>query len=278
MEDHGVPVSAQNGTRGLVLKLGIFSRASLPWAGISLVTYTEPLTVFTLVLLWIGVLRLSPSRQRRWLTISLGLASAVAWPPFEYILSRPLEGAYRLRPFQPVAGLDAIVVFGSAVSPAQFERPYPRPDYETFTRCEHAAWIHRLTALPVLVSGGTGGDPSPPIAATMRELLVSAGVPTGMIWMEDRSHSTHENASFSAQVLRNHGAGRVALVVDARSMPRAAACLRHEGIQVVAAPSRFFYLSSHFEDWIPGWKAIRGNEITLHESVGLLWYRLRGWI
>lgn len=99
-----------------------------------------------------------------------------------------------------------------------------------------------------------------------------------MIWIEDRSGSTHENAMFSAQVLRRRGVCRIVLVVEARSMLRASACFRREGVEVVAAPSRFRYLSATVEDWIPGWKAVQGNEITLHETVGLLWYRLRGWI
>ena len=112
----------------------------------------------------------------------------------------------------------------------------------------------------------------------MRELLLGAGLPGEMIWTEDRSHSTHENALFSAQILRRHGVRRVVLVVDARSMFRAAACFRREGIEVVAAPSRFRYLSASVDDWLPGWKAVQGNEVTLHETLGLLWYRLRGWI
>jgi uncharacterized SAM-binding protein YcdF (DUF218 family) len=112
----------------------------------------------------------------------------------------------------------------------------------------------------------------------MRKLVVNEGVPLEMIWVEDRSLSTHENATFSAQILRRHGVRRIALVVDARSMRRAAACFRHEGIEVVEAPSRFLYLSGIVDDWLPGWKAIRGNEHTLHEMAGLVWYRLRGWI
>jgi len=189
-----------------------------------------------------------------------------------------LEWRYPVRPFSTTAGAEVIVVFGSAVSPAQFERPYPLPDQETLERCQYAAWICRKTRLPALVSGGTGNPEIPPVATAMRELLLAAGVPAAMIWVEDRSRSTHENAEFSAQILRRQGVRRVVLVVDARSMLRAAACFRREGIEVVAAPSRFRYLSAIAEDWLPGWKAVKGNEITLHETVGLLWYHLRGWI
>jgi uncharacterized SAM-binding protein YcdF (DUF218 family) len=238
------------------------------------VTYTEPLTALTLVLLWICVFRLTPCRSKRFLVVLLLLTSLLAWPPVEYLLSRPLEGGYPLKPFRAVPGVDAIVVLSGAVSPAQFERPYPLAGPETFARCQHAAWIHRNTSLPVLASGG--GYPA--FSVTMRELLLEAGVAPGQVWVEDRSRSTHENAAFSAQILRQHGARRIILVVDARSMLRAAACFRHEGIEVIPAPSKFVYLSPILEDWLPGWKAIRGNELTLHETVGLLWYRLRGWI
>jgi len=243
-----------------------------------LVTYIEPLTTLMLALLWIGVYRIPRSRPKRWLALSLLVLSLLAWPPCEYVLSRPLESAYRLEPFRPPDGLDAIVVLSSDVSPAQFERPYPLADEETFRRCRHAAWIYGNTALPVLASGGIANRRYPGFAGTMRELLVNSGVPPDKIWVENRSRNTHENAAFSAQILRQKGARRIALVVEARSMHRAAACFRHEGIEVVAAPSKFFYLSATLQDWLPGWRALRGNELTLHETLGLLWYRLRGWI
>ena len=241
-------------------------------------TYTEPLLTLTLALCWIGVYRIGPVRAKRFLIASLLSVSLLCWSPCEYLLSRPLEGRYPVRPFTAPAGLDAIVVLSEAVSPPQFERPYALPDRETFNRCQYAAWIYHNTGLPLLASGGGGDDGAPAFAATMRETLVAAGVPPERIWIEDRSTSTHENAAFSAQVLRQHGARRIALVVDARSMLRASACFRHEGIEVVAAPSRFRYISATGAKWIPGWRAVQGNELTLHEMAGLLWYRLRGWI
>jgi uncharacterized SAM-binding protein YcdF (DUF218 family) len=242
------------------------------------VTYTEPLTTLGLALCWIAVCLIPASRGKRLLIAGLAALSLLAWAPFEYLLSRPLEARYPIRPFSAPAGMDAIVVLSSAVSPAQFERPYGLPDRETFERCLYAAWIQRHSHLPVLASGGADRPGRPSYALAMRDLLTSAGVAPEMIWIEDRSRSTHENAQFSARVLRQHGARRIALVVEARSMPRAAGCFVKEGIEVVPAPSRFFYLSRASEDWLPGWLAIRGNEITLHETLGLLWYRLHGWL
>src|SRR5947209_7607614 len=113
-------------------------------------------------------------------------------------------------------------------------------DHETYERCELAAWLHNnWHPLPVLACGGRGNDRKQPYAATMGQLLRRAAVPDDMIWTEERSRSTHENAAFGAQILRQRGVNTVVLIVDATSMPRAAACFRKEGINVVPAPSRF---------------------------------------
>jgi hypothetical protein len=60
-------------------------------------------------------------------------------------------------------------------------------------------------------------------------------------------------------------------------MPRAAAVLEKQGIRVTPAPSSFREWEG-FGELLPGWQAVRGNEETLHEILGLFAYKLRGWI
>jgi uncharacterized SAM-binding protein YcdF (DUF218 family) len=67
-------------------------------------------------------------------------------------------------------------------------------------------------------------------------------------------------------------------VVEAQSMPRAAACFRKQGITVVPAPCDFRQFRQIGSELMPGWKAVQRNEGTLHEILALAWYRLRGWI
>jgi uncharacterized SAM-binding protein YcdF (DUF218 family) len=241
-------------------------------------TYTEPLLlVFGLTAL-IGLARVR-RRNRKGLLVA-GIVGLIlcGWPPVEWLLSRPLEARYPVRPFRAPPGLQAIVTFSAAVSASQFERPYPQADYETVERCAYAAWVYKqIGPVPVLACGGRASSRSPALAVTMRELLRQAGVPENMIWTEEQSGSTHENARFGAEILRSHRIDRVALVVDARSMPRAAAALEKQGIHVSPAPSRFRQWEG-LREFLPGWKAIRGNEITLHETLAFFWYRLRGWV
>jgi uncharacterized SAM-binding protein YcdF (DUF218 family) len=202
----------------------------------------------------------------------------ISWPPFDWLLSRPLEAPYPVRPFKP-ATAEAIVVLSSAVSAAHFERPYPLADHATYERCMYAAWLyHNWKPLPVLACGGADNGGGQPASNAMRQILEQAGVPETMIWTEERSHSTHENALYGSEILRRYKIGRIALVVDAQSMFRAEACFRKEGMVVAPAPCAFREFGSLGRELIPSWEAIARNEGTLHEILGLAWYRLHGWI
>lgn len=240
-------------------------------------TYTEPLLLVFLAMAFLGLLAPNGAKKKGLALAGIAGLFLVSWPPVDWLLGLPLEARYATRPFQPPTDLEAIAVLASNVRPPEFGRPYPLPDQDTFDRCEHAAWIYKHgRPLPVLACEGKqryarSGE-------VMRGLLVRAGVPENMIWMEDRSRSTHENAVFGARILHAHGIRRIALVVDAQSMPRAAACFRKEGMDVTPAPVELRTWGPIREELLPNWHAIRRNEITLHELLGLAWYRLRGWI
>jgi uncharacterized SAM-binding protein YcdF (DUF218 family) len=99
-----------------------------------------------------------------------------------------------------------------------------------------------------------------------------------MIWTEERSESTHEAAVYAVQILRKKGISRIALVTEAYHMPRAEGSFRREGIEVIPAPCRFHKLQFSWAELLPRLEAIDRNENVLHEWVGMLWYRARGWI
>jgi uncharacterized SAM-binding protein YcdF (DUF218 family) len=241
-------------------------------------TYTQPLLCLFSVAALIGLARVWHCRRKGLLVAGLAGLILCTWPPSEWLLSRPLEARYPVRPFQAVPGLQAIVVFASSVSPSLFERPYPEPDFETFERCTYAAWLYRqIGPLPVLACGGGKTEHNPAMSVVMRDLLQQAGVPENLIWTEKESKSTYENGRFGSGILRSHGIDRVALVVDARSMPRAVAVLEKQGIHVSPAPSRIRQWNG-FDELLPAWGAVRGNEDTLHETLGYAWYKLHGWI
>jgi uncharacterized SAM-binding protein YcdF (DUF218 family) len=231
-------------------------------------TYQQPVLFLFLAFSAFGLVRLR--RCKGWGLAALGFIGLllISWP----VISQSLEARYPVRPL-PASDADAIVVLASTVHSPTYERPYPLPDKYTYGRTRFAAWLYRRwKPLPILACGGRKGGP------TMRELLIASGVPDARIWTEERSRSTYENALYGAGILRLHGIGRIALVVEAQSMTRAAACFRKQGFVVVSAPSEFREFGPLSNELLPSWQAIERNEITAHEWLGFLWYRIRGWV
>jgi uncharacterized SAM-binding protein YcdF (DUF218 family) len=222
--------------------------------------------------------RHSTKGKKPWLlTISIvGMlmlsTNVVAW-----LFALPLEGRYS-HDALPREDADAIVILSGNVHHPTKNRPYSLLAQDTFQRLQHGVWLFKhWRPLPILVSGGPV-DGYEPYAAPMKRALESEGIPDDGIWVEDRSRSTRENAVYSARILRQHQIARVALIVEANSMPRAAAVFRKEGITVIPAPIRFTELDYDLTDIVPNWRATALNDETLHEYVGLVWYWLYGWI
>jgi uncharacterized SAM-binding protein YcdF (DUF218 family) len=236
-------------------------------------SYQQPILLLFLACMAAGLIRLKHCKGRGLAVLALVGFFLFSWPPAEWLISRPLEARYPVQALPP-GGADAIVVLDSSVSPPIYERPFALPDFDTYSRTRFAAWLYQhWKPMPVLaVAGDGGGGPS------MRELLMASGVPESQIWMEERSRSTYENALYGGRILRLHAIKRIALVVEARSMVRAAACFRKQGFEVVAAPNDFREWGPLSDEMLPSWKAIKGNEITAHEVLGLLWYRIHGWV
>lgn len=244
-------------------------------------TYFEPALPLLLLLGLAGCARTWRRRGtggRPWLeTVSLVAIWILSMESGAWLFSRPLEAPYSRNPY-PSATAGAIVVLAGTVIPPSAYRPYALPAEDTYRRVEHAVWLYRYwKQLPILVSGG-GSANSPPYAYVMKHLLEQEGVPSDRIWVEPRSRNTHESAVYGAVLLKQHGVERVALVIEATGMPRACLSFRKQGISVVPAPIWRNHLTRDFTDYVPGWRGISLNADTLHEVVGLAYYRVRGWI
>jgi uncharacterized SAM-binding protein YcdF (DUF218 family) len=242
------------------------------------VTYVQPLLLLFLLIGLGGIVRIRKCKGVRIPAAGLLGLFLVSWPPVDWLLSRHLEAWYS--PVRvPVESAQAIVVLGSSTEPLEYDPSHSLPDQDTYERCEYAAWLRAHSHPgPVLACGGKPKRGKQPVSDTMRQLLERAGVPESMIWTEDRSRSTHENAVYGAAILKTHGIGTIVLVTEATDMLRAERCFRKEGLTVVPAPFAFRQLGPASEELMPGWKAVARNERTLHETLGLAWYWLRGWI
>ncbi|HEX3498467.1 MAG TPA: YdcF family protein [Stellaceae bacterium] len=200
-----------------------------------------------------------------------------------YALSTPLVAGSLLRTVEPATQLDPAAIPGSGagaivVLSGEMERT---PEYGgatigpfTLERVRYAARLVRLTSLPVLVTGGVLKAGAPPIAALMRDAL-SDDFGITPRWIEDRSHTTDENARFSAALLRHDGVGTIVLVTQGFHMRRAALAFAEAGLTVIPAPTMLTARESDFDALIPTGKALQQSLFAAHEWIGLAWYRLR---
>jgi hypothetical protein len=159
--------------------------------------YTEPLLLAFLTVSLIGLLRLRDSNGV-WLPLGGVLAyfSTVLAPGRLAVIASVRESLFETA-FQSETDRGDCCAFlrgdsSKVLSALRCSRP----------RNLQALRIRGL-ALQELASGastGPGPPGAPPLASTMRELLLHADVPDEMIWTEERYRSTHENASDAAEI------------------------------------------------------------------------------
>ena len=244
-------------------------------------TYLQPVFPILLILTVIGLLFRSGRRLLRpgfWGLCGVALL-LLSWPPMARLQLRILEGKYQAQP-PSSDGIQAMVVLASEVLPATAVRKTAIPAFDTYQRCQYAAWLHRRwreqgVNLPVVVSG-KGSVLGPTYADTMKVVLSEMGVPSDLIWTEGKSRSTHENAVYVAEMLRGKGISKIALVTEAYHMPRSEMTFRKEGLTVVPAACGFRTDPDDLATWVPATQAIDWNQDALHEFLGILWYRIRG--
>lgn len=145
----------------------------------------------------------------------------------------------------------------------------------TLERERAGARLARGTGLPVLVSGGRIRAGAPSLAALMASSM-AADFARPVVWQEDRSQDTWQNAAFSAEILHRAGIGSVFVVTHAWHMRRALMAFHAAGLHATAVPvdaalpPRF-----SLDGLVPRAAAWEESYFALHEWLGCAWYALR---
>lgn len=111
----------------------------------------------------------------------------------------------------------------------------------------------------------------------MRRWLIEFGVDESKIHVEAMASNTWQNAAYIKKLLNKHGIHRVVLVTSAWHMPRSVWCFKRNELDVIAAPTNYVTGQSEYDvrSYVPRWNVLADTGNTLHEYLGLLWYRLR---
>lgn len=231
-----------------------------------------PLNLIILGVTGLWLLGRHPKTGRGLLVVTTGLL---------YLLSTPFVAESLLKSLEaPPARLvvddriQAVVVLGGGTYVNAMEFGGHTAGRFTLERIRYAAYLHRLTGKPLLVTGGDPMDIGMAEAAQMKTVLASEfRVPVR--WVEDASDNTRENADRSFAILGKEGVTDILLVTHAWHMPRAAGEFRRAGFHVTPAPTAF---TTRFRTdvltFVPTASALEKSRLFMHEIIGMMWYWL----
>ncbi|MGB6007191.1 YdcF family protein [Castellaniella sp.] len=220
-------------------------------------------------------------------TAAIITVSAVAWAVFWSLPTTSLWAGGLLEqryPHEPAAALptaQAIVVLGGNTAngrPNWFESYNPKM---TVLRTDTAARLYAADKAPLVIVSGAALDGGISEARMMASALERDGVPAAVIIQEDHSLTTHQNAVYTAKVLRQHDIQQFLLVTSALHMPRAMASFQKQGLNPIAAPSPPQIVvpdEPDFSFWLPDLRTLNASRSIVKEYLGLLVYWIRGWV
>jgi uncharacterized SAM-binding protein YcdF (DUF218 family) len=210
--------------------------------------------------------------------VALALASSLAL----YVSATPALSSYLLRQVESglpqngdLAGAQAIVVLGGDVLHGNGADIPDRLGPLSLERAVFAAEAYRRLRLPVLVSGGRERGAHSSEGALMKAALEeSFAVPVA--WNEEQSHTTWENALYTAQVLLPEKLVTVVLVSQAWHLPRALWAFERVGLKPLPWPApRTASPRYKTGSFLPSLTALHNTFYALHEMIGGVYYRLR---
>jgi len=242
------------------------------------------LLVVALVMLW---------RRSRWVPVPIALALLVllvasnSWVATGLVKS--LE--WQRIPQGELPTADAIVILGGGTKP-----PFPpRPSVdlsEQGDRVLYGGQLYREGKAPLVIASGgrinwKGGGPSE--SADMAQILTSIGVPASAIVQDPTSLNTYQNAVNVRAILKQLGIRKVLLVTSAMHMPRSLRIFQRQGIEAIPAPTDFLVTQQEIEEptsspqatllnILPDTDRLENTTRALKEYMGMVIYRLRGWL
>lgn len=179
--------------------------------------------------------------------------------------------------------LQAIVVCGggetvSAVSPLglEFNESSDRPLVAVDLARAHPS-------ATLVLGGGTGLDDHPSESELLKALIERWGLVRNPVEALPPCGDTHDEALRTAELARQRGWTRIALVTSAWHMRRARAVFAGAGLNVIPVAADFRATTSllkrgRLPGLLPSTDTLVNFNLWLTESVGYLYYRLRGWI
>lgn len=136
-------------------------------------------------------------------------------------------------------------------------------------------------AKKLLITGGLGGfsEDGPSEAALLKIFAMKRGVDEERIILEEKARNTYENALYTKDLVESRGYKRILIVTSAYHMKRAQLCFRKQGLEPDIYPVDYHRLKGAARySPIPDPVIFSGSSYAVNEIVGLIMYRMKGYI
>jgi uncharacterized SAM-binding protein YcdF (DUF218 family) len=140
---------------------------------------------------------------------------------------------------------DVIIVLGAGLN----RNNTPSPAHRARTNRAGELWEAGY-APTIICTGGMPGFATRSEADVCREMLLERGIPESVIFLEDRSRSTEENALYSREAMDAHEWTTAIVVSDRYHLFRANWLFNTAGIQTYPSPSSMSYMTVPQYGWV----------------------------
>ena len=201
-----------------------------------------------------------------------------------YLLSS-LERPYIIEDLNNIPQCDAIVLLGGTHSFSDYGVNSMELG-EAFDRVITAVELVRLKkGKPLLIGGGeySSGKYKGLSGQLVKDWIDNWEITDSPVYVLDYSSNTRDEAMHTKKLAKEKGWGKIVLVTSASHMRRAEAVFSKTGLEVIPVGSDFKGISSSQSDYriydiIPGTEGFACLGNYLHEQIGWLYYKLRGWL
>lgn len=240
--------------------------------------------ILFLFTLFFAILRYKKT-SRSFLIIGVLLLLVTSMPLVARQMVGSFEGQYPPIALEQMPSAKLIVVLGGAIAlPIS-----PRLEIEltsTSDRVLHAFRLFKGGKAPkiFLTAGNINKEAFEQSEAFyISQLLMDWGVPREVIEIAGESRNTRENALEVHDYLEQNQLlkEQIILVTSAIHMPRAIRVFEKIGINVIPGTTDVSVgvpVISTVENWLPSLGAMNSFTKALHEFLGVVYYRLRGWV
>jgi uncharacterized SAM-binding protein YcdF (DUF218 family) len=143
------------------------------------------------------------------------------------------------------------------------------------------AFVKQGIGKQLLISGGSGKlfAQDTKEAILLQTFALQLGLTAEQVLVETASRNTYENAAYSATVLRTHRLQHALLITSAAHMRRSVAVFHKQGIFPDTYPVDF-HASTEITplSFLPSVGSLAKTTDVIHELVGLMTYRLQGYL